>query len=208
MKITLKILAVLTALTLMLSIIGCGGLSDSDKAAATVESYISAIRNGNYDEARTYTDTDITNVNTDSTLNAKEFLDKLFSSLDSKVISTEEVSDGTFIVTTEITSTDMAPVVKSFMSKVMEYAFSTAFSDNPPTEEESEAKSVEILMECISAEDIGTVTSTVDVTVVKGEDGKFNIVGDDVFTDALLGGMETAFNELAASFGNSSPDDE
>lgn len=63
-------------------------------------------------------------------------------------------------------------------------------------------------MDCISAEDIGTVTNTVDVTVVKDGDGKFSIVGDNVFTDALLGGMETAFNELAASFGNSSPDDE
>ena len=90
----------------------------------------------------------------------------------------------------------------------MEYAFSTAFSDNPPTDEENEAKSIEILMDCISAEDIGTVTNTVDVTVVKNEDGEFTIAGDDILTDALLGGMQTAFSELAASFGGNSTENE
>lgn len=209
MKITVKILAVLTVLTLTLAVCltGCG-ISDADKAAKTVESYVSALRNGNYDEARTYTDTDITNANPNSTLNAEEFLCKLFSSLDAEVISTEETSDGTFCVKTEITAVDMASVVKNFMSKVMEYAFSTAFSDNPPTDEENEAKSIEILMDCISAEDIGTVTNTVDVTVVKNEDGEFTIAGDDILTDALLGGMQTAFSELAASFGGNSTENE
>lgn len=71
---------------------------------------VSALRNGNYDEARTYTDTDITNANPNSTLNAEEFLCKLFSSLDAEVISTEETSDGTFCVKTEITAVDMAPL--------------------------------------------------------------------------------------------------
>lgn len=68
------------------------------------------------------------------------------------------------------------------------------------SEEETNAKMEEILIECINKPDRETVTNTVDITVVKTEDKSWRIKSDDNFLNALTGGLYEAVNGINESF--------
>ena len=70
----------------------------------------------------------------------------------------------------------------------------------PFTEEETNKKMEEILVECASKPELATVTNEVDIKVVKTESKEWKIEADDTFVNALLGGLADAAKEMENAF--------
>ena len=163
-----------------------------------------AFKNTDIEAAAKYVDVDEINASEDSSdsISTELVMKTIFNKLDYKIISSEKVDDTTVKVKTEITVTDMKPVLGEFFTNAMQYAFSTAFSNPQPTEEETNKKMEEMFIESASKEDLATVTNEVDITVVKTENNEWKVKSDDTFADALLGGLITAGEELSKAFEN------
>lgn len=186
---------------MLFSLTGCGEIK---KAETAVNGMFTAFKNTDIEAAAKYVDVDEINASEDSSDSiSTEFVMKtIFNKLDYKIISSEKVDDTTVKVKTEITVTDMKPVLGEFFTNAMQYAFSTAFSNPQPTEEETNKKMEEMFIESASKEDLATVTNEVDITVVKTENNEWKVKSDDTFADALLGGLITAGEELSKAFEN------
>lgn len=201
MKRIKSIIATILALVLLFSLTGCGEIK---KAETAVNGMFTAFKNTDIEAAAKYVDVDEINASEDSSDSiSTEFVMKtIFNKLDYKIISSEKVDDTTVKVKTEITVTDIKPVLGEFFTNAMQYAFSTAFSNPQPTEEETNKKMEEMFIESASKEDLATVTNEVDITVVKTENNEWKVKSDDTFADALLGGLITAGEELSKAFEN------
>ena len=201
MKRIKSIIATILALVLLLSLTGCGEIKKAETAG---NGMFTAFKNTDIEAAAKYVDVDEINASEDSSDSiSTEFVMKtIFNKLDYKIISSEKVDDTTVKVKTEITVTDMKPVLGEFFTNAMQYAFSTAFSNPQPTEEETNKKMEEMFIESASKEDLATVTNEVDITVVKTENNEWKVKSDDTFADALLGGLITAGEELSKAFEN------
>jgi len=202
MKKTLKLTtALLLVFTMVLSLTGCGEIK---KAETSVNGLLTAFKNADIESAQKYINLDDlkeADGEDDSITSDTEFLvQNMFKQLDYKIISSEKKDDSTVVVTTEITNTDMKPVMGEFFASALQYAFSNAFADPQPTEEETSKKMEELLITSLTKEDLATVTNTADITVVKAEDKSWKIKSDDAFLDALLGGLYKATKELENSF--------
>lgn len=67
-------------------------------------------------------------------------METVFGNLSYEIISSEKVDNNNVVVKTKVTATDMKPVMREFLTKALEYAFSNAFSSPQPTEEETNKK--------------------------------------------------------------------
>lgn len=201
MKRIRSIIATILAIVLLLSLTGCGEIK---KAETAVNGMFTAFKNIDIEAAAKYVDVDEINASEDSSdsISTELVMKTIFNKLDYKIISSEKVDDTTVKVKTEITVTDMKPVLGEFFTNAMQYAFSTAFSNPQPTEEETNKKMGEMFIESASKEDLATVTNEVDITVVKTENNEWKVKSDDTFADALLGGLITAGEELSKAFEN------
>ncbi|MCI5892742.1 MAG: hypothetical protein MRZ66_05005 [Clostridiales bacterium] len=201
MKRIKSIIATVLALVLLLSLTGCGEIK---KAETAVNGMFTAFKNTDIEAAAKYVDVDEINASEDSSdsISTELVMKTIFNKLDYKIISSEKVDDTTVKVKTDITVTDMKPVLGEFFTNAMQYAFSTAFSNPQPTEEETNKKMEEMFIESASKEDLATVTNEVDITVVKTENNEWKVKSDDTFADALLGGLITAGEELSKAFEN------
>ena len=171
MKRIKSIIATVLALVLLLSLTGCGEIK---KAETAVNGMFTAFKNTDIEAAAKYVDVDEINASEDSSdsISTELVMKTIFNKLDYKIISSEKVDDTTVKVKTEITVTDMKPVLGEFFTNAMQYAFSTAFSNPQPTEEETNKKMEEMFIESASKEDLATVTNEVDITVVKTENNE------------------------------------
>ena len=201
MKRIKSIIATILALILLFSLTGCGEIK---KAETAVNGMFTAFNNTDIEAAAKYVDVDEINASEDSSdsISTELVMKTIFNKLDYKIISSEKVDDTTVKVKTDITVTDMKPVLGDFFTNAMQYAFSTAFSNPQPTEEETNKKMEEMFIESASKEDLATVTNEVDITVVKTENNEWKVKSDDTFADALLGGLITAGEELSKAFEN------
>lgn len=201
MKRIKSIIATILALVLLLSLTGCGEIK---KAETAVNGMFTAFKNTDIEAAAKYVDVDEINASEDSSdsISTELVMKTIFNKLDYKIISSEKVDDTTVKVKTEITVTDMKPVLGEFFTNAMQYAFSTAFSNPQPTEEETNKRMEEMFIESASKEDLATVTNEVDITVAKTENNEWKVKSDDTFADALLGGLITAGEELSKAFEN------
>lgn len=200
----MKKIKILTSLLLTFiiafSLTGCGEVK---KAETAVTGMFNAFKELNFEEARKYVNVDdITSSEDESTANAEVIMKSVFKNLNYEIISSEKVDSNNVVVKTKITATDMKPVMGNFFTKALEYAFSNAFSEPQPTEEETNAKMEEILTECVSQPDLATVTNEVDIKVVKNENKEWEVKVDDAFVNAILGGLSDAVDELNKSFDN------
>lgn len=196
-----SLLAIVLMFALMFTLAGCGEIK---KAEATVNGMFTAFKNADLDAASKYVNVDEINASGDKTdgISTELVMKTIFNKLDYKILSSEKIDDDTVKVKTEITVTDMKPVLGDFFTKAMQYAFSTAFSDPQPTEEETNKKAEEMFIESASKADLATVTNEVDIKVVKNKDGEWKVETDDTFANALLGGLLDAAKELGSAFNN------
>lgn len=195
LKITLSLFLVMS---MMFSLAGCGEIKKAEKV---VNETFTALKARDYDKAQNYIDVDnIMENDSEEDIEAEVFMNNIFEKLEYEIISSEKVDGNTVNVKTKITAIDMKPVLREYIAAAFQYVFSTAFSNPQPTEEETNKKMEEILVECISKPDLATVTNEVIIKVVK-EDKNWKIASDDTVADALLGGMISAAEELNNSVG-------
>lgn len=198
MKKIKSITAIFLTLILMLSLAGCGEIK---KAETAVNGMFAAFKNLDFEEAQKYVNVEeITKTDNETDENSKLIMETVFDKLNYEILSSEKIDENTVMVKTKITATDMKPVMGEFISKALEYAFSTAFSSPQPTEEETNKKMEEILVECASKPDLATVTNEVDIKVVKTESKNWKIEADETFVNAVLGGLTEAAKEMGNSF--------
>lgn len=192
------ITALLLTLVIVLSLAGCGEIK---KAETAVNAMFVAFKNLDFEEAQKYVNVeDIINTDNETDKNSKLIMETVFDKLNYEIISSEKIDNNTVFVKTKITATDMKPVMGVFFSKALEYAFSTAFSTPQPTEEETNKKMEEILIECASKPDLTTVTNEVDIKVIKVESNDWKIEADETFVNAVLGGLAEATKEMENAF--------
>lgn len=197
MKKIKSIIAVVLTLVLVFSLTGCGEIK---KAETSVNGMFTAFKNLDFEEAQKYVNVDDITNGENSNDNAEAVMNAIFGNLNYEIVLSEKVDDSTVIVKTSITATDMKPVMGEFFTQAMQYAFSTAFSDTQPSEEEQNKKMEEILVECASKPDLATVTNEVDIKVVKNENKEWKIEADDTFVNAVLGGLMDAAKSLENAF--------
>ena len=195
------IVAILMTIVLIFSLTGCGEIK---KAENTVSQMFEAFQDLNFEEAKNYVDMEGIAA-TDDPEATKMFMEHIFDRLDYKILSSEKIDSNTVYVTTEITMLDMKPVLQEYLTAAIQYAFANAFAENPPTEEETEAKMEELFIESASKEGLETVTNEVVIEVVCTDD-VWKVVSDDEFADALLGGMVSAMEEIEASMAEAEDD--
>ena len=145
MKKIKSIIAVVLTLVLVFSLTGCGEIK---KAETSVNGMFTAFKNLDFEEAQKYVNVDDITNGENSNDNAEAVMNAIFGNLNYEIVLSEKVDDSTVIVKTSITATDMKPVMGEFFTQAMQYAFSTAFSDTQPSEEEQNKKMEEILVEC------------------------------------------------------------
>lgn len=190
-KIKLVIAAILT-FALLLSLTGCAEVKKAEKA---VNGVFTALKSLDFDAAQKYMDIDeIVGENND--MNVIPIMEAIFDDLNYEILSAEKVDSSNVIVKTKITAIDMKPVMTDFTSKSIEYVIANAFADPAPTQEETNKKIEEILIECASGTDLATVTNEVDIKVIKTEDKEWKIEADDTFVNALLGGLIKTVEEM------------
>ena len=198
MKRIKTITAIILTLILTLSLTGCGEIK---KAETAVNGMFTAFKSLNFEEAQKYVNVDeITKAGEEANENSMLIMETVFDNLSYEIISSEKVDNETVIVKTKVTATDMKPVLGEFLAKALEYAFSNAFANPQPTEEETNKKMEEILVECASKPDLATVTNEVDIKVIKTESKDWKIEADDAVVNALLGGLADAAKEMENAF--------
>lgn len=192
-----KIAALLLILTIAFSLAGCGEIQ---KAETTINQTFKALKELDFETASNYINVDEMMESDNSTdIDSDVFAQNLFGKLEYKIISSEKIDNNTVTVKTEITAVDMKPVLTEYFQKALQYAFANAFADPQPSEEETNKKMEEIFIECISKEDLVMVKTEVDIKVIK-TDKKWKIESSDELSNALLGGLVKAAEELSNSF--------
>ncbi len=197
MKIYKKIFIVVLAVSMILSIVGCGEIK---KAETAVNGMFVAFKNLDFDKAQKYVNVeDITNAD-NANENTTIVMQTVFDNLEYEIISSEKIDDNNVIVKTKIIAIDMKPVMGEFFTKAMEYAFSNAFSTPQPTEEETNKKMEEILIECASKPDLATISKEIDIKVSKNDEDEWKIRADEVFANVILGGLMDIASNIENSF--------
>jgi hypothetical protein len=163
-----------------------------------------AFKKLDFEKAQNYIDIDIDNmklgeVEESDFANYQLFMKALFNRLDYTIISSEEVDPETVNVVVAITAIDMKPVLVEYISAALQYAFSNAFADPEPTEEETNKKMEELFIASATKEGLATVTNEVTVKVIK-EGDNWKVVSEDALIDAMFGGLVSAFEALEDSF--------
>jgi len=189
-----SLLGLVLVVVLMFSMTGCGEVKKAENA---VNGMFVAFKALDFDKAKEYVNVeDIVSSETTATdsINGQMFMKTLFDRLGYKIISSEKVDNKTVIVKTEITAIDMKPVLGEWFKNALQFAFENAFEQ--VSDEESNKRMEEMFIEAATKEDLATVTNTIDIKVVK-IDKQWKIETDDKFIDSVLGGLQSASDELS-----------
>ena len=185
---------------MMLSFTGCGEIK---KAETVINNTFTALKSLDFETASDY-------INVDEIMNSEDeendalslddnvFMENLFGKLEYEIVSSEKIDKNTVVAKTKITAVDMKPVLGEFLGKSLQYALANVFSNPQPSDEEMNQMMEEMFVECVSKEDLAMVTTEVDIKVIK-VDKKWKIESADELSDALLGGLTKATEEISNS---------
>lgn len=197
-----KIISLIIVMATMVTMLtGCGEIK---KAETTINNTFTALKSLDFETASDYINVDEIMKSEDEendtlSLDENVFMENLFGKLEYEIVSSEKIDKNTVVVKTKITAVDMKPVLGEFFGKALQYAFASAFSNPQPSEEETNQKMEEMFIECVSKEDLAMVTNEVDIKVIK-VDKKWKIESAEELSNALLGGLAKAAEELGNSF--------
>lgn len=196
-----KFLSLFVVLILIAGLAGCGG--ESPEQAVT--NAFDAIKNidgetaskyFNYDELLNAGETGEEATDAESDAESKEMAELILKHFDYKIVSSSKDGDSA-TVKAEITNVDMKSVLANFISQAFILAFSGL--DEATMDQQMNDK----FKELINSEDNKTVTETVDINLVKKEDGWKIDMSDDL-EDSIFGGMISAAEDMGNLFGGDS----
>ena len=189
-----KILGVLLAVSMCISLVACG--SSRDSAETVVDNAIKAFQSADQDQTQQYWgDTNFTETSDELTSEdeaySQELIEKIAGGLTYTIVgSSEDENTGTATVTVEFTNIDMGAVMSDWIADMMSTAFGYAFlpEDQQPSDEELNQIYMDSLKEVIDNHKDDTVTNTVDISLsLIDEEWKINTTDDVV--NAMVGGM-------------------
>ena len=193
-KVTMRVISLIMAVSLMFVFSGCGEVKKAETAVAGMFESFKAL---DFEKAREYVNVDEIRPGSSGAMtgNMEMFMKNLFDKLTYEIVSSEKIDSNTVNVNTKITAIDMKPVFSEFFTAALQYAMASAFANPQPTEAETAKKMEELFVASASKPDLATVTNEVVIKVVKGEDG-WKIASDETLSDALLGGITAAINDI------------
>ena len=189
-----KILGVLLAVSMGISLVACG--SSRDSAETVVDNAIKAFQSADQDQTQQYWgDTNFTETSDGLTSEdeaySQELIEKIAGGLTYTIAgSSEDENTGTATVTVEFTNIDMGAVMSDWIADMMSTVFGYAFlpEDQQPSDEELNQIYMDSLKEVIDNHKDDTVTNTVDISLsLIDEEWKINTTDDVV--NAMVGGM-------------------
>ena len=212
MKRTKNILSILLIVALMLSLIGCGKAETPKNA---VNNMFAALKEVNIEEAEKYIDGGkFAPFEEDDAEDGEDELDSMpeplltalfdatLKKLSYNIISSEVKDDNTAVVKAEITVTDMTPIASDFISQMFSYLLATAFITPQPTDEEKQQAVADIFIRLCNNTELSTVTKQADINLVKTESGEWKVKVDASLGNIILGGIQSAFNDVDSPFGS------
>lgn len=192
MKNSKSMLSMLLTFVLMLSLTGCG---EGRKAENAVDQMFVAFKSLDFEEMPKYVNLEDVNKIVSERDEKGEvpervrmIAEKLSENLSYEIISSEKIDKNKALVKTKITAIDMEPVLTELWAKMVELAFSSAFSEDRLRGVDADKKMEEMLLECLSKSELSTVTNEVNIQVVKTK-RVWKIEPDDELANALFGGI-------------------
>lgn len=174
----------------------------------TIEETFTALKEGNMDILDKYTvtgenDTSLGNElapelteNVENSDLENELMNSCFAQLEWQIRETKKDGD-TAIVTVEITNKDFSNVMQEIFSEMIAQAFSSAFTGQEMTEEDT----MKLMKEKID-EVTATTTNTEEINMVK-EDGIWKFSDSDELANMLLPGFTAGLKNMQDSFNES-----
>ena len=195
-----KIIAVISALALCLSLTACGG--GTNKAEGVVEGALDALKAVNIDKLTEYVDIDYKDLDTYKLKQYEPIFETISGSLDYKIISSEQKDDNNVVVKTEVTVSDLSPFIGDYLPKALKYTMANFanIASGEVTQENAEQELSEMLKESLANTDLSNlITKELDVRVKKGDDKKWKVHLDDNFVSSIF---TTLFSTAYQNIGN------
>ena len=209
-----KILSVIIAGVIVLSFCSCrkkgiestnvssGGGGSTANAEKVVSEMLDAMKKLDFKAVEKYVSLNSIKVTEDENgaiTDTEEILKAAFSKLDYKILSSEKGENGAVNVETEITTIDMQPIVNEYFKNALKFALENAFVDKKVSDAENKQKMTSFFKDAVSKVGTEMKTSKVKIKVSK-ESGKWKIVPDDDFSEAVTGGIINAVKNMDDSF--------
>ncbi len=134
------------------------------------------------------------------TENSQEFSNEVLKYFDYEIVSGVSFDESTSTFAADITSVDMTYVTQEFTKKQQEYMKTLITSQAFPSDEEIESKMNKLLLDIVSAPDLKTKTSRVDVDT-KITDGKWKAEASVELANAIYGDMLSASESYNETYG-------
>ncbi len=207
-KIAITIIFLIAALILTMLTTAC--TLGAEKPEKTVSNALDAIKKQDekkmvkyitYEELMNFEDTE--SEESKEAFDNQEIMKLFFKNLDYKIKSTK-TKDNEATVKTQITNIDMKTVMQQYLTEAFQIAFADAFTTDGTelSEEQINQKFEQILIDKMSAKDLQTITTEVEIKLQK-KDNKWKIQLDDKLQDAITGGLLTSLS----SFGEGTTQD-
>lgn len=180
---------------------GCGGGESPEQA---VTNALKAIKNLNMETAKKYFEPEeLTKSDSKNDLLENEKNTKLLLKNFSFKVLSSSIEGDTATVKTEITNTDLKLILSEYLKQAFASAFSNAFSGEL-SDEDIQKQSEQMFFDLLKREGNKTLTSNIDIKLMKKEDS-WRIIMDEYLQDAIFGGLISAMKGLGVE--NSSPKD-
>lgn len=194
-----RMISILLAAVMALSFTACGTKRES--AQQVVGKAITAVQEMDWETAQSYWDADAfdaaTDIASDDSADSatdeqlEKVLEPMMQNLSYTITGSEEDEQaGTATVSVDITNINMALVmaelVKNAVSDALTYAFMPA--DQQPTDKELDEKYMADLTALVTADDVETVTTSVDIPLTLVDD-QWQISSSEEAADAMMGGL-------------------
>lgn len=181
-KIVKKLLGLLLAFTMVISLTACG-----QKPEKAVDEFLKNCQKGKLPSYyQTYEQDE----------QSEELIKIILSRMTYKIEDTNQISDNEAQVTVKITSIDMRTAMINVISDYMSWAMNQMLSGYYD-QEQYDNKLMELFSKAIEDNKDKTVTFTINVKVIKNSSGKWEVNVEDTLVDALTGGLYSSIQDIA-----------
>lgn len=195
-----KILSLILAICLSLSVIGC---SSSDKPESAVTDYFKAIKEGNSENLQAavqYTD----DFKPNNDIFAEETFKDVFKE-NGKIIKYKingsTVNNDEATVKVNCTYGDASEVMGTAMKAYIQKALSAAFSEDKPSDAEMKKILTDEIQAAIKSNPLKEVTKDIEVKCKK-TDGEWKVVADENSVNLITANIYDMFKDLSESADN------
>lgn len=181
-KIVKKLLGLLLAFTMVISLTACG-----QKPEKAVDEFLKNCQKGKLPSYyQTYEQDE----------QSEELIKIILSRMTYKIEDTNQISDNEAQVTVKITSIDMRTAMINVISDYMSWTMNQMLSGYYD-QEQYDNKLMELFSKAIEDNKDKTVTFTINVKVIKNSSGKWEVNVEDTLVDALTGGLYSSIQDIA-----------